>query len=266
MCQAFSCLINKHGSTTWKLGIDSHDDLIKIAGYTDDTSDPQRMKFARVEITPKNGDYLYPDKWVLKVDHRRKPEWWTTMHHDLCMKAKTQWLRQLNKILVKKKIINPFTDLPMVKKPTQKHIQLLKEWASVGDSVWDSVGDSVWDSVGDSVWGSVGYSVGASVRGSVWASVRDSVRGSVWASVRISVRDSVGDSVRAYVSSFFKLEKWKYIKHKPGKNPFQPCIDLWEMGIVPSYDGTHWRLHSGPTAKTIYKIHKNKIKPKMQGG
>jgi len=254
MCQAFSCLINKHGSTTWKLGIDSHDDLIKIAGYTDDTSDPQRMKFARVEITPKNGDYLYPDKWVLKVDHRRKPEWWTTMHHDLCMKAKTQWLRQLNKILVKKKIINPFTDLPMVKKPTQKHIQLLKEWASVGDSVWASVGDSVWASVR----ASVRISVGASVGDSVWASVRASVWG--------SVGDSIGASVRAYVSSFFKLEKWKYIKHKPGKNPFQPCIDLWEMGIVPSYDGIHWRLHSGPKAKTIYKIHKNKIKPKMQGG
>jgi len=96
---------------------------------------------------------------------------------------------------------------------TQTEIELLREWASVGASVWASVGDSV--------------------RASVWASV--------WA------------SVRAYTSSFFSgIEKWKYIEHEKGKNPFQCCIDLWEIGLVPSFDGERWRLHTGPDGKVIY--------------
>jgi hypothetical protein len=162
---------------------------------------------------------------------------------------------------------------------TKKDISLLKEWSSVWDSVWSSVGDSVWDSVRSSVWSSVGSSVRDSVRGSVgdsvrdsvgdsvwdsvrssvrgsvrdsvwssvgdsvWDSVRDSVRDSVWSSVGDSVWDSVGDSVWAYISSFFNIEKWKYIDHKPGINPFQSAIDLWNSGLVPSYDGKTWRLH-----------------------
>ena len=72
-----------------------------------------------------------------------------------------------------------------------------------------------------------------------WSSVWDSV----WSSVGDSVWDSVGDSVWAYISSFFNIEKWKYIDHKPGINPFQSAIDLWNSGLVPSYDGKTWRLH-----------------------
>jgi hypothetical protein len=84
-----------------------------------------------------------------------------------------------------------------------------------------------------------------SVRGSVW----DSVRGSVWG----SVRDSVWDSVWAYASSFFDLEKWKYIDHEPGVNLYQPLIDLWDRGFVPSFDGKTWRLHQGKGAKIVYE-------------
>jgi hypothetical protein len=47
-----------------------------------------------------------------------------------------------------------------------------------------------------------------------------------------SVRDSVRDSVWAYISSFFIIEKWKYIEHIENVNPFQSCVDLWEKGIV----------------------------------
>jgi hypothetical protein len=71
---------------------------------------------------------------------------------------------------------------------------------------------------------------------SVWASVRDSVRASVGA--------SVWDSVRAYTSSFFDI---KY------NLDFSPCIKLWEQGLVPSFDGTTWRLHSGKKAEIVYE-------------
>jgi hypothetical protein len=163
--------------------------------------------------------------------------------------------------LVIKPIIHPFRDVPPPDTITDKHKELLKKWASVGDSVRysvvDSVGDSVRYSVRDSVWDSVWDSVRDSVWYSVRASVRDSVRDSVWDSVRASVRDSVWDSVWdsmwAYISSFFALDKWERVKHEPGENPFQPGIDLWEMGLVPSFDGKKWRLHGGPDGRVLYE-------------
>jgi hypothetical protein len=150
--------------------------------------------------------------------------------------------------------------------PTDADIALLKQWDSVGASVWasvwasvrasvgasvrDSVRDSVWNSVWDSVWDSVW----ASVRASVWDSVWDSVRDSVWASVWDSVWASVWDSVRAYIGSLFPaITKWEYVNHNPGVYPFQPVVDLWRRGLVPSYDGQTWRLHSGPKAEIVWE-------------
>ena len=77
---------------------------------------------------------------------------------------------------------------------------------------WDSVGDSVGDSVRDSVWASVG----------------------------------------AYTSSYFDIDKWKYVKNKQGINPYQSCINLWEDGLVPVYDGKKWMLLSGENADIVY--------------
>jgi len=134
-----------------------------------------------------------------------------------------------------KPIINPLL-LTKVEKPTDEQVGWLKEWASVRDSVGASVSASVWASV----WASVGNSVGASV----WASVRDSVGASVWASVGNSVRASVGASVWAYISSFFNIEY---------KADFSSAIKLWESGLVPSFDGTTWRLHSGKSADVVYE-------------
>jgi hypothetical protein len=138
-----------------------------------------------------------------------------------------KWVRELNfkKIvapLIIKPIINPFDMVPS--KITPELLDLLKQWASVWDSVWNSVGNSV----GNSVWNSVGNSVG----NSVWNSVGNSVGNSVW------------NSVWAYHSSFFEI-KYKY--------DFSPAIKLWEMGLVPSYDGKVWRLHGGKGAAILWE-------------
>ena len=127
--------------------------------------------------------------------------------------------------LIIKPIFHPFKHKDR-KRVTKNEIELLKKWVSVEDSVEDSV------------WGSV------------WGSVRDSVEESVWGSVWGSVRGSV----RGYTSSFFNLDKWKYIKHRKGENPFQPCIDLWNAGLVPSFDGKTWRLHGGKNANVLYNL------------
>ena len=138
-----------------------------------------------------------------------------------------EWVKKLDfkKIvepLIIKEIINPLTGKS--KKPTKGDVALLKKWASVWASVWDSVRDSARDSVRDSVWDSV----------------RDSVRDSVWTSVWASV----GASVWAYTGSFFDIQY---------KHDFSPAVKLWKRGLVPSYDGKTWRLHSGTKAEIVYE-------------
>jgi len=150
-----------------------------------------------------------------------------------------------------------------------KALRLLREWVSVEgsvrDSVWDSVLGSVRDSVGfsvrDSVWDSVGFSVRDSVGFSVLGSVRDSVGGSVRGSVRDSVGFSVWGFIFCYVSSLFpNIKKWKYVDHEEGINPFQSGIDLWHMGLVPSFDGEFWRLHKGEKAEVVLKITREELR------
>ena len=244
MCNAFSCIVLKSRKVIWKLGTDSHDDLLKSAGIADDTKDPKEIKFCRIEISPEDGDYLNSDaKYKFKIDTDIVPVWWEEGHEKAAWLAFQKWKKQLDKILVRKPIIHPFHIDPPTE-ITEEHIRLLKEW------------DSVRASVRASVWDSVRASVGASVRASVWDSVGASVGDSVWASVWDSVGDSVGDSVRAYNGTFFVLprESWKYTENiKTEEYPFQCLATLWERGLVPSFDRKKWRLHGGKDAKILYE-------------
>jgi len=121
--------------------------------------------------------------------------------------------------------VHPFEVNPM---PLEDAKKLLEEWKKVRGSNRYSVWNSVWDSVKVSVWDSV------------WASVWDSV----WDSVSDSVWESVRASSWAYFSSFFAIE---FIFD------FSPAVNLWEAGLVPSFDGTTWRLHTGKPARVVYE-------------
>jgi hypothetical protein len=154
--------------------------------------------------------------------------------------------------------INPFKLIPPEIGADQ--VQLLRQWASLGDSVGGSVWASVRASVRDSVWkwNSVLDCMLDSVGDYVWNSVGNSVLDSVLDSVGNSVGDYVWDSVGAftwaYVSSLFpNVKKWKGFNHEPGTNPFQSGIDLRRMGLVPSFDGKTWRLHGGPKAEILWR-------------
>ena len=196
MCNAFSCIVKNNGDVLWEFGLDSHTDLMERFGIADIAiADTSLLQFAKLEITPDNGNYLKPDKWTLHIDEEIKPEWFTVEDEKAAFAAHKKWLHQLQKVLVVKEIINPFLIKPP-KRITDQHLGLLKVWASV----WDSVKDSVW----------------------------------------------------AYIGSFFKLRRsaWKYTDGiQTDGYPFQSAVDLWEMGLVPSYDGSVWRLHSGKNAK-----------------
>ena len=252
ICNAFSCIVLKSRKVIWKLGMDSHDDLLDFAGIVDDTKDPAKITFCRIEISPKNKDYLNPDtKYLFKIDTDIVPVWWDERYEKAAWLAFQKWKKQLDKILVRKPIVRPFSVEPPTE-ITDEHIRLLKEWVSVWASVRDSVRASVRASVGDSVWASVRASVGDSVKASVRASFRDSV----WVSVRDSVWASVWASIWAYTGTFFVLprEAWKYTENvKTEEYPFQCLADLWEQGLVPSYDGKTWRLHGGKDAKILWE-------------
>ena len=120
-----------------------------------------------------------------------------------------------------KTIVNALHIVRKKNTPSKKEIQLLKECHCV--------------------WARVGASVGASVR----ASFGDSVGDSVWASVRASVCSQIG--------TMFIIQEWRYVKVIDGKYPFQCYVDLWNAGLVPSFDGTTWRLHAGKEAKIVYE-------------
>lgn len=101
---------------------------------------------------------------------------------------------------------------------TDKDIKLLRQWDSVGESVWSSVKNSVRNSVGYSVW------------------------------------DSVWNSVWAYIGSLFpSIGKWEYKNHEHSQYPFQSAVNLWYRGLVPSFDGKIWRLHSGEKAEVVWE-------------
>ena len=200
---------------------DSHSHICKEFNLREDVCNkyeynPLTKRFVIDQINSEKDDSEAAEKWANRLDFKTIVE-----------------------PLIVKPIVNPF-ELPKVSEPTNEQIGWLKEWASVLASGWDSVSASGWALVR----GSVGASVGASVRNAVWASVGNAVRNAVRNAVGASVWDSVWDSVWAYTSSFFNID----FKHDSSS-----AIKLWELGLVPSFDGTTWRLHSGEKADVVYE-------------
>lgn len=235
MCQFFSFVTDPVGHPAeyyyfdWEYrkanlddeGVDSHSHICAHFRLDEDKCNkfefsPLTRKFVIDQINSERDDREAAKKWVKRLDFKTVVE-----------------------TLIVKPIVNPF-ELPEVERVTDEQIDWLKSWASVWGASRSPARDSVLDSVLDSVWESVGDLVGALVRASVRASVGNFVGASVWA----SVRDSVGASVWAYISTFFAIEY---------QHDFSSAVKLWEAGLVPAFDGTTWRLHSGKSAYVVYE-------------
>ena len=216
-----------------KDGADSHSHICARFGIDED-------KCNKYEYNPLTGQFIVDMQNAKKDDSGRAEKWVRRLDFKTIIEP-----------LIIKPIVNPF-ELPAVEHVTDEQIDWLKSWASVRVSVWNSVRASVWNSVrasvGNSVWNSVWNSVGDSAWDSVGALVRASVRASVGASVGDSVGDSVGASVWAsvwaYVSAFFAIDY---------EHDFSSAVKLWEAGLVPSFDGRTWRLHSGERAAVVFE-------------
>ena len=214
-------------------GVDSHSHICSHFKLNEDRCNkfefnPLTRKFVIDQVNSGRNDSEAAEKWANRLDFKTVVE-----------------------PLIVKPIVNPF-ELPAAERVTDEQIDWLKSWTSVMAPVWASVVNSVWDSVVNSVWNSVGAlvraSVGDAVWTPVWASVWAPVWNSVWASVGNSVGDSVGDSVVAsvwaYVGSFFDIDY---------AHDFSSAVKLWETGIVPSFDGKVWRLHTGKDAHVVFE-------------
>ena len=232
---------------------DSHTSINVFYGYKGVAEDCRN----KYEYNPLSGEFTV-DK-INSLDDSKEVE----------AKVRALDFKTICEPLIIKPIVNPFK----VKNDglEDRHIELLKEWGRVYNSVRDlieaSIEDSVKESVWSLVWGYVEASIEDSIEGLVWDSVKESVWGSVWSYVEASIEDPVWDSVWdsvlastwGYISSFFNLEKWGENDHELYKNPFQSAIDLWEEGFVPSFDGKVWRLHSGENAEIVYEISEDEL-------
>jgi len=119
---------------------------------------------------------------------------------------------------------------------TAEEIDWLHEWSGVWREAWRGVGDAIdnseWKGAGCVVWRSVRNDIGIRV----WHHICWD-RSMASAGKSTILRDSVWHSMAAYVGSLF-----------PGAT--RPELTaaaalLWRAGLVPSFDGHLWRLHSG---------------------
>jgi len=222
MCNFFSLVSNGDSKPLyfdWKLRKQILKGKIKLESADSHTSIADYFGFKGAMEDTLNKYEYNPITKIFTIDQKNNPNDDSGDIEKFCKKLDfKEIIPQLNI----HPVVHPFKDFS-VTEVSKKDLKLLKEWASIGDSVGDSVRTSVRTSVGASVGASVRDSVGDSVRISVWA--------------------SVGDSVWTYTATYFD------IKYKVNINPSN---DLWNKGLVPSFDGKLWRLH-GKEGKVIWK-------------
>jgi hypothetical protein len=275
MCKAFSCLVTRGNRVYWKRGIDSHDDILKFfqkddCNLNDDKISPFNT-FARIEITPPDGNYLNTDflKWKYTIDEKIKPDFLSPEHESLCRAEMVIWVKEIQSFLNIEEIKNPIHPFK-IKPPdkiTEEHLFLLKKWVfvlqsireSFEDSVLEPIRESFLDSILDSIRYSVWESIGESVFDSFGSFFLNSLRDSVEYSVLNSLREYVGVFFWAYIGTMFQnIEEWKYIDYtnpifQKGEYPFQAAADLWKLGLVPVFDYKVWKLHGGPRANILWE-------------
>ena len=165
--------------------------------------------------------------------------------------------------LIIKPAINPFADCVFDGKVTDNILQLLKSWKDINSMICEiderpesenKVADAVYCSVRDSVDGRMFAFIEGFVRLPIWNEIRTLIRNflnlSIYDDDWNQVNNSLWDIMYVYISSFFNLPKWvtgngKSVSEGNNNNPFQAGIDLWEMGLIPCYDGKKWYLYSG---------------------
>ena len=94
MCNFFSCIVTETGDCFYSAMTDSHDEILRENKIVDDTSDPEKMTFARIEITPPDDDVFRPVKeWTLKIDQAITPKWWSKFYEKIAFDTLKKFLK-----------------------------------------------------------------------------------------------------------------------------------------------------------------------------
>jgi hypothetical protein len=111
MCSFFSCIVTKSGDVLFDELEDSHEKIIEKYkdkyDLRDNETEPNELRFARVEILPPSGDVFADLKsWTFKIDQQIKPAWFTPTDEKKCMKTLNAFLKKA--LLIGKKIEKEF--------------------------------------------------------------------------------------------------------------------------------------------------------------
>ena len=106
MCNFFSCIVTTSGDVLFDPMSDNHERIIEQNkdkyDLRDDTVDPDKLRFARVEIMPPYGDVFVPlDEWQFHIDQSIVPTWFTDVEKNKALKTAETFIE--NHIFVDKK-------------------------------------------------------------------------------------------------------------------------------------------------------------------
>ena len=225
----------------------------------------KRSNLCCINIFPKRDasqmdgykEYLYPEgEWSIAFliardakenKYDEAPKWWSESHQKKLMKNFEEWKKEVYSEINLKEAINPVNpaNLPEVKGITKEHITLLKRWSK--ECVYDRelyLGFGLF-SVKNKVWFSAELKLinpSATNLASDSINPRCSSRFTCWSLHYL--RD-------IYLMSLFRESRKRYM--------YKNAVRLWKMGLVPSFDGKYWRLHSGDKGKIVFRISRRNL-------
>jgi hypothetical protein len=145
--------------------------------------------------------------------------------------------------------------------PQPADIALLKQWAAYkadpanadnrgADESYPWAGSSIWNDAAQYLNDKFGEIYGQCPGPTV-------VKGIVASGVVLdsATEDVVGSSVgeKEFLGIFFSnTTRWS--ASGDASYPYQAVAELWRRGFIPSFDGTTWRLSSGPEGTIVYTL------------
>ena len=147
MCNPASMIATKD-RVYWSKTTDSHHEI--ISEYNLYESGIRGVNVVPLEIVPKDGNLSIPlSKWKFSIDYegwnRELPEWWDDKKYEAMARAE---LKNWGDVKLKgwkvKEAFNPINPLKQKQDKSLDKVALLRDWASVRQSV----GQSVWAYIG----------------------------------------------------------------------------------------------------------------------
>lgn len=138
--------------------------------------------------------------------------------------------------LILKPVINPFTNGQFKGQVTPEALGFLHEWKAIIGNIDNMLYDTVYETIM--------FTVRGVIHDQLMSSIWDVIRSQTEENDFCYCYESAFETVIGYLSSFFVFQKWNNFKEGSDVNPYLPCIHLWEMGLVPVFNGRQWNLHS----------------------